>query len=98
MTVEDLTPVSPQILVPPSDAASDDGSPKADTFFVGPPPPDTFFAFARQHVGPALRCTVPILVYAVAVAAVALIVYIPLIREVDLPVRRGNVTYYGGGM
>ena len=29
-------PVSPQILVSP---ASDNGSPKADTFFVGPDPP-----------------------------------------------------------
>ena len=72
----------PQIPDAASDAASDDGPPKADTFFT----------LAREHVGPALRCTIPILIYAVAVAAPALSVFVPLTREVILPVATGNVT------
>ena len=111
----------PQIPDTFSDAALDDGHPKADTFFesarehlgfalrskspivqdaipsadfsaTGPPKADTFFALAREHVGSALRINAPIVIYAVAVAAPALSVFVPLSREVVLPVASGNET------
>ena len=72
-------PVSPDTS---SDAESDDGPPMADTFF----------SLARENVGPALRYNVPIMTYAVAVAVPALSVYVPLTREVILPVASGNGT------
>ena len=65
-----------------SDAASDDGHPKADPFFT----------FAREHVGPALRRNAPILIFAVTVAAPALSVFVVVTREVLLPAALGNGT------
>ena len=80
LPVEEAIPVLPQNPDTVSDAASDDGPPKADTFFT----------FVREHSGPALRCTVPILIYAVAVPT--LCVHVPLTGNVILPVASGNIT------
>ena len=63
-------------------AASDDGHPKADTLST----------FVQEQVGPSLRCTVPILLYAVAVAVPTLCVHVPLTGNVILPVASANVT------
>ena len=72
-------------VLPPQipDAASDDGPPIADTFFVS----------AREHVSSALRTNAPILIIAFAVAPPALCVFVVLNREVSIPIRRGNGTY-----
>ena len=78
--------VLPQIPHTVSDAALDDGHPKADTFFT----------LVREQVSPALRYNVPILFYAVAVAVPTLCVYIPLTREVIIPVNSGNGTLADG--
>ena len=72
----------PQIADTVSDAASDDGHPKADSFFT----------LVQENINTALRCTVPLLIYAVAVAVPVLSVYVPLTGNVILPVASANVT------
>ena len=76
-------------VLPPQipDAASDDGPPIADTFFVA----------AREHVSSALRTNAPILIYAVAVAPPAICVIVVLNREVTIPIHRGNGTHASMG-
>ena len=79
--------ISPPAQIPDafSDAALNDGPPKADTFF----------ALAREQVGPVLRYTAfPILIYAVAVAAPALSVFVVLTREVILPAHRTSCSSF----
>ena len=75
--------ILPHIPDPFSEAALNDGPPKADTFFVS----------AREHVSSSLRSNAPILIIAVVVAPPALCVHVVLNREVTLPIIRGNNTY-----
>ena len=81
-----VQPASPDENANPPDTVSD------AVLNDGPPKANSFFTFVREHGGRALRYTVPILIYAVVVAAPALSVFVVVTREVVLPAALGNKT------